>query len=141
MTRYFFDVSDGDNIALDEEGMELPRVQAAQEEAARSLADMVRDKFRRRFPKWLFRCEIVTGPLLMPSLYGSRALERIEAQSIAARQRRLRAHVPIRATRAGYLSLGTRLVPGRWTNVSVHSKQGFPNVSSCKKTHVHGARR
>ena len=84
--------------------MELPHVQAAQEEAARSLADMVRDKFRRRFPKWLFRCEIVTGPLLMPRLYGSRALERIEAQSIAARQRRLRAHVPIRATRAGYLS-------------------------------------
>ena len=30
----------------------------------------------RRFPEWLFRCEIVTGPLLKPSLYGSRALER-----------------------------------------------------------------
>ena len=47
MTRYFFDVSDGD-----EEGMELPHVQAAQEEAARSLADMVRDKFSSEaFPR------------------------------------------------------------------------------------------
>jgi hypothetical protein len=31
MMRYFFDVSDGDHIALDEEGIELPRVRAAQE--------------------------------------------------------------------------------------------------------------
>jgi hypothetical protein len=45
MTRYFFDISDGDNIAPDEEGMELPHLRAAQEEAARSLADMVRDNF------------------------------------------------------------------------------------------------
>ena len=64
--------------------MELPHVQAAQEEAARSLADMVRDKFSsEEFPRMAVRCEIVTGPLLKPSLYGSRALERIEAHSIA----------------------------------------------------------
>ena len=34
----------------------------------------------RCFPEWLFRSEIVAGPLLKPSLYGSRALERIEAR-------------------------------------------------------------
>jgi hypothetical protein len=46
MKRYFFDIRDGDNIAPDEEGIEFPHVEAAQEEAAHSLADLVRDKIR-----------------------------------------------------------------------------------------------
>jgi hypothetical protein len=44
MTRYFFDIREGDQVAIDEEGKELPHVKAAQEEAARSLADLARDK-------------------------------------------------------------------------------------------------
>ena len=41
--RYFFDIRDGDEIAVDEEGMVLARVQALQEEAARSLAGIAQD--------------------------------------------------------------------------------------------------
>ena len=44
MTPYFFDIRDGDEFGPDEEGMELPHVEAAQVEAARSLADIVRHK-------------------------------------------------------------------------------------------------
>ena len=47
MPRYFFDLRDGDDLAVDEEGMELRSIQAVQEEAARSLADMARDEVRR----------------------------------------------------------------------------------------------
>jgi hypothetical protein len=46
MTRYFFDIREGDSIVPDEEGLEFPHVEAAQEEAADSLADLVRDKIR-----------------------------------------------------------------------------------------------
>jgi hypothetical protein len=44
MKRYFFDIREGDKFVTDDEGMELPHVEAAQMEAARSLANMVRDK-------------------------------------------------------------------------------------------------
>ena len=44
MRRYYFDIREGDKVAIDEEGKELPDVEAAQEEAARSLADLARDK-------------------------------------------------------------------------------------------------
>jgi hypothetical protein len=44
MPRYFFDIREGDKVAIDEEGKDLPGVEAAQEEAARSLADLARDK-------------------------------------------------------------------------------------------------
>ena len=47
MPHYFFDLRDGDDLAVDEEGMELRDIQAAQEEAARALADMARDEVRR----------------------------------------------------------------------------------------------
>jgi len=46
MPRYYFDMREGDEIAPDEEGMELNTMQAVQEEAARSLADMARDAIR-----------------------------------------------------------------------------------------------
>ena len=36
--RYYFDLVNGENISFDEEGMELPDIQAALEEAALALA-------------------------------------------------------------------------------------------------------
>ena len=44
MTRYFFDIHDGDRITVDVEGLELPDIEAAQEEAALSLAEMIRNR-------------------------------------------------------------------------------------------------
>ena len=46
MARYYFDIREGDDLATDEEGLELSTLQAVQEEAARSLADMARDAVR-----------------------------------------------------------------------------------------------
>jgi hypothetical protein len=46
MRRYFFDVRDGEGIIPDEEGMELPTLDAVQDEATHALADMARDKVR-----------------------------------------------------------------------------------------------
>ena len=43
MSRYYFDMRDEDDVASDEEGLELPTIESVQEEAARSLADMARD--------------------------------------------------------------------------------------------------
>ena len=48
MARYYFDMREGDQIAPDEEGMELRTMEAVQEEAARTLADMARDAIRGR---------------------------------------------------------------------------------------------
>jgi hypothetical protein len=47
MPRYYFDLRERDGLAVDEEGMELRDLEAVQEEAARSLADMARDELRR----------------------------------------------------------------------------------------------
>jgi hypothetical protein len=47
MPRYYFDLRDGDELAVDEEGVELRNIDLVQEEAARSLADMARDAVRR----------------------------------------------------------------------------------------------
>ena len=44
MRRYFFDLHDGDNVAVDEEGVELPNLQRVQEEAASSLAELARER-------------------------------------------------------------------------------------------------
>jgi hypothetical protein len=44
MKRYFFDLRDVDTLAVDEEGVELPNMQRVQEEAARSLAEMARER-------------------------------------------------------------------------------------------------
>ncbi|MFB9265985.1 DUF6894 family protein [Bradyrhizobium erythrophlei] len=41
MRRYFFDLRDGEALIPDEEGMVLPDVGSAQEEAMKALADMV----------------------------------------------------------------------------------------------------
>jgi hypothetical protein len=41
--RYYFDLRDGDDLAPDEEGIELRSMERVQQEAAKTLADMVRD--------------------------------------------------------------------------------------------------
>ena len=40
--RYYFDLRDADGVTRDEEGVELPDIEAALEEAALALADMAR---------------------------------------------------------------------------------------------------
>ncbi|MEH2537108.1 MULTISPECIES: DUF6894 family protein [unclassified Bradyrhizobium] len=42
MPRYYFDLCDNDELAVDDEGLELPNLQAVQIEAARSLVDMAK---------------------------------------------------------------------------------------------------
>ena len=46
MPRYYFDLRDGDNLLPDHEGLELASFHAAQEEAARSLADLAKEALR-----------------------------------------------------------------------------------------------
>lgn len=68
MPRYYFDLRDEDGVAVDEEGMELRNIEAVQEEAARSLADMARDAVRRPTHKKNHRMAIevrdANGPVL-----------------------------------------------------------------------------
>ena len=42
--RFFFDIRDGSKFVADEEGMELPDLDAAEREAAEAAAEMGRDK-------------------------------------------------------------------------------------------------
>ena len=44
MPRYFFDTDDGDQSFRDDEGLDLPHVEAAREAALDALPDMARDK-------------------------------------------------------------------------------------------------
>ena len=43
MAIYYFDLRDGEELALDEEGLELRNMRAVQEEAARALAGFAYD--------------------------------------------------------------------------------------------------
>ncbi len=43
MPRFHFDTLDGDRFISDEAGLELPSIEAAKAEAARSLAETLRD--------------------------------------------------------------------------------------------------
>ena len=47
LKRYYFDLRDGNGLAPDEEGVELPDIESVQEEAALSLADMARKPAER----------------------------------------------------------------------------------------------
>jgi hypothetical protein len=47
MPRYYFDVREAGNLAVDEEGIELRDIEAAHEAAARCLVDMARDALAR----------------------------------------------------------------------------------------------
>ena len=42
MPRYYFDLREGDELAVDEEGLEMATLQIVQMETARSLVDMAR---------------------------------------------------------------------------------------------------
>jgi hypothetical protein len=69
MPRYYFDVRDAGSLAVDEEGIELLDIEAAQDAAARSLVDMARDALRRNsgdsIPHNLaIEVRDVAGPLL-----------------------------------------------------------------------------
>lgn len=46
MALYYFDLRDGEELALDEEGLELRTIRAVQEEAARALAGFAHDAAR-----------------------------------------------------------------------------------------------
>ncbi|WP_063617197.1 MULTISPECIES: DUF6894 family protein [Bradyrhizobium] len=46
MKRYYFDLKDGSDLSHDEEGMELPDVLSAQQEAAKALSEIARDAIR-----------------------------------------------------------------------------------------------
>jgi hypothetical protein len=43
LKRYYFDLREGNELARDEEGMELRSMERVKQEAAKTLADMVRD--------------------------------------------------------------------------------------------------
>lgn len=47
MSCYYFDLRDDDGFAPDDDGLELPNVQAVQKEAARTLTDATRDALLR----------------------------------------------------------------------------------------------
>lgn len=46
MSRYYFDVDDGDDVFIDNAGLDLPDMDAAIREARRALVDMIRDTVR-----------------------------------------------------------------------------------------------
>lgn len=46
MRRYFFDVWDGDDLFVDDVGIELDDMEMAMDEARRALSDMMRDALR-----------------------------------------------------------------------------------------------
>jgi len=50
MPRYYFDVKDGDSIANDAEGIEFRAFENAWNEAARTAAELAKDRFPGRLP-------------------------------------------------------------------------------------------
>lgn len=68
MPRYYFDIREGAEIFPDEEGLELATLQAVQEEAARSLAELVRDEVRNHFdgasPRLAIEVRDDNGPVI-----------------------------------------------------------------------------
>ncbi|WP_439400304.1 DUF6894 family protein (plasmid) [Bradyrhizobium sp. PMVTL-01] len=46
MPRYYFDLRDGTHLGRDEEGLDLPDMEAVQNEATRALSDLARDAIR-----------------------------------------------------------------------------------------------
>jgi hypothetical protein len=63
MARFFFDViADGD-LAPDEEGMNLPNLDAARREASRALAEIARDAVRSDVPRMVISVRTEEGPV------------------------------------------------------------------------------
>jgi hypothetical protein len=69
MRRYYFDMLEGDEIARDDEGLELPNLSKVQEEAAHTLADMARETVRQYHDKNAHRLSVEVrdddGPVLV----------------------------------------------------------------------------
>ena len=66
--RYFFDIRD-DQLVPDEEGMILPDIEAAQEEATRTLTDLVREAMRAESAgRMTIEVRSQHGPVLEASL-------------------------------------------------------------------------
>lgn len=68
--RYFFDMRENDEIAIDEIGLELPNIQAAEVEGAQSLADLARELQQQSEPRPSLSVEVRTdsGPLFKAAL-------------------------------------------------------------------------
>ncbi|MBT1515451.1 hypothetical protein KIP88_33775 [Bradyrhizobium sp. SRL28] len=70
MPHYYLDLRDEDNLAVDEEGLELRDVAAVQEEATQSLAEMAGDAVRgpsydgNRNHRMAIEVRDETGPVL-----------------------------------------------------------------------------
>ena len=65
MTRYFFDIRDEEGVWPDEEGRELPGLEAAEVEAALSLAGMAHSE---RQEHMAVEVRTVEGPLFQASI-------------------------------------------------------------------------
>ena len=64
MARYFFDVIADGELAPDEEGMNLPNLDAARREASRSLAELARDTLRSDgVPRLVISVRTEDGPV------------------------------------------------------------------------------
>jgi hypothetical protein len=64
MAQYFFDIIANGQLALDEEGMILPTMDAARREASRSLAHLARDADRSEgFPRFAISVRTSDGPV------------------------------------------------------------------------------
>jgi hypothetical protein len=48
MTRYYFDLRDEDGLVVDDEGMELPDIDAVEKEATHAMMDAAREALVRR---------------------------------------------------------------------------------------------
>jgi hypothetical protein len=59
MPRYFFDITEGEEATYDEDGLVLSSLVLAQDEAARSLADLARDVIRDHTEGPIPKLEIV----------------------------------------------------------------------------------
>lgn len=73
MRRFYFDLRDGEALAVDEEGTELPDTETAQEEAARSLAAMARNVIQAKAANTLCHAMAIevrddSGPVLQAKL-------------------------------------------------------------------------
>jgi hypothetical protein len=64
MAQFFFDIIADGQLALDEEGMILPDIDAARREASRSLAQLARNTDRcEGFPRFAISVRTFDGPV------------------------------------------------------------------------------
>jgi hypothetical protein len=66
MTRYYFDLRDQGGLVVDEEGMDLPDMEAVEREATQAMADAARESLHRPIKPSEAAIEVRddTGPVL-----------------------------------------------------------------------------